>query len=263
MLLVVDIGNTHTVIGFIGGKKVRHQLRLASDLRKTVDEWGMLLTAFAATHRIKLHTVKKAVLASVVPNLTPMLRQMVERYCRARVVVVSADLELGLTFGYRHPQEIGADRIANAVAATARYQLPAIVVDMGTATTFDIITKGGHYAGGVILPGVETSFTSLAQKTALLPKIDVAFPPSVIGTTTRECMQSGIVYGTIDQIKGIVARIEQKLTTRCTIILTGGWAHPFATAFKGTAVFDPDLTLEGLRIIGASVRWDGKADRPA
>jgi type III pantothenate kinase len=263
MLLVVDIGNTHTVFGFITGKKVKHQLRLASDLRKTVDEWGMLMTAFAATHRISLRTVKNAVLASVVPGLTPMIRQMIERYCRARVLVVSADLKLGLTFGYRHPQEIGADRLANAVAVTAHYKLPAIVVDMGTATTFDIITKGGHYAGGVILPGVETSFTSLAQKTALLPKIDVAFPPSVIGATTRECMQAGIVYGTIDQIKGIITRIEKKLKARCTVVLTGGWANPFVTAFKDAAIFDPDLTLEGLRLIGIMVRQNGKADRRA
>jgi type III pantothenate kinase len=249
MLLAIDIGNTHTVFGFFQGKKLKYQLRLATDLRKTVDEWGGLTVIFAQSCGFKLKEVEQVVLASVVPDLNPVLQHMVSNYIKCPLVVVGPDLPLGIKFGYKNPREVGADRIANAVAANDLYPLPCIVVDMGTATTFDIILKGGIYAGGVILPGVETSLSSLTQKTALLPKIDLTVPTRAIGRTTIECMQTGIIFGTIDQINGIIARIEKELKKRCTIVLTGGWANPFARAFKGKAIFNPDLTLEGLRTI--------------
>lgn len=249
MLLAMDVGNTQTVFGVFQGNKIRHRLRIATDATRTVDGWGLLLDSFAANRHFKLKQLKHAIMASVVPNIGPLLAEAARTYAATEVLQVTPGLDLGLTIAYDNPREVGADRIANAIGALARYKTPAVVVDLGTATTFDVISARGEYRGGLILPGVETSFYGLSQKAALLPRVDLHMPGKVIGTTTRESMQAGIMFGTIDQIRGILGRIEKELKAKCTVVLTGGLAGLFGPAFKKDATVDIDLTLRGLQII--------------
>ena len=249
MLLAIDVGNSHTVFGVFLGKRIIYRLRVATDITRTADGWGLLLDSFAGNRKFKLNAITSAIMASVVPNISPVLEEAVQAYVGKKMLVLTPDKDLGLTIAYDNPREVGADRIANAVASLAKYKTPNIVVDLGTATAFDVISKKGEYLGGAIMPGVETSFYGLSQKAALLPRVDLHMPKKVIGTTTRKSMQAGIMFGTIDQITGILDRIEKEMKAKCTVVLTGGLAGLFGPAFKGRATVDIDLTLRGLQII--------------
>jgi len=249
MLMAIDIGNTHTVIGIYEGEALRGQWRFSSGHTRTPDECGLLIQQLLSSLRIDFPAISGVVIASVVPPLTPVYEEMAVRYLGLNPVIAHAGLDLGITIGTDEPQRVGADRIANAVGAFHKYGGPAIVVDMGTATTFDVITAQGVYIGGAIAPGMETAASQLFDKTAQLPRIDVSRPLQVIGRTTEESMRSGIFYGAVGAINEIVAQIQTELKGRAKVIATGGLAGLVAKETRVVDTMEPSLTLDGLRLI--------------
>jgi len=249
MLLVIDIGNTNIVIGIYKGKKLLHHWRVSSRQSFTVDECFLLLNQILKEKDFKLEKINSGIIASVVPPLTLPFEQMFKEHFGFAPLLLSPKLETGLKILYRDPSQVGADRIANAVAALTIYGGPIIVVDLGTATTFDVVTKEGEYLGGVIAPGVETSAEELFKRTAKLPRVELKQVKKVIGQNTEESIKSGIFYGTIGQIDEIVRRIKKEIGREAKVIATGGMAAFIFPSSQTIEKLDPLLTLEGLRII--------------
>ena len=249
MLLAVDIGNTHTVFGLYEGEMLRGHWRFFSDHTRTMDECGLLLSQSLLSIRIRLEKIEGVVIASVVPPLTSVYSEMAHHYLKKKPVIVSADLQVGIQIGCTEPSRVGADRIANAVGAYEKYGGPTIVVDLGTATTFDVITEDGIYLGGVIAPGMETSAAQLFQQTAQLPRVELIKPKGVIGRNTEESLRSGIFYGTVGQIDEIVRQIKRELGGQIKVVATGGLASLVANDAETVELVEPFLTLEGLRLI--------------
>jgi type III pantothenate kinase len=256
MLLVIDIGNTHTVSGVYDGEGLKEHYRVASNHALTVDECGILVKQLFVEHR----KIKDVIICSVVPPLTPIYEEMSKKVLGIDPVVVNSDLSLGIKILYDDPKTVGADRIANAVAAYEIYGGPAIVVDFGTATTFDVISEDGEYLGGAIAPGIETSSLNLFQKASQLFKVSLQKPRKAIGRNTEESLRSGIIFGTVGQIDGIAKRIKEELRLMSSskrepkIIATGGLADLIARESETIEDVDPTLTLEGLRRIYYRVR---------
>ncbi|UCE19931.1 MAG: type III pantothenate kinase [Gemmatimonadota bacterium] len=249
MVLAIDIGNTHTVIGIFEEGAFRGHWRFFSDHTRTADECALLLHQISLWSGVALEEITGIVMASVVPPLTPVFEEMVQRYLNQKPILVSSDLEVSVAIGCAEPKRVGADRIANAVGAFEKFGGPTIVVDLGTATTFDVITRDGVYLGGAIAPGVETSATMLFHKTAQLPRVELAKPETVIGRTTEDSLQAGIFYGTVGQIDEIVRRIEMELEEKATVVATGGLAELVSQEARTIEVVEPYLTLEGLYCI--------------
>jgi type III pantothenate kinase len=256
MLLAIDIGNTHTVIGVYDGEELTEHYRVASNHALTTDECGILVKQlFANTNRIK-----DVIICSVVPPLTPIYEEMSQNLLRVDPLVVSADLPLGIKILYDDPKTVGADRIANAVAAYEIHGGPIIVVDFGTATTFDVISESGEYLGGAIAPGIETSSLNLFKRASQLFKVSLQKPRKAIGKNTEESLRSGIIFGAAGQIDGIVKRIKEELSQRSPskkepkVIATGGLATLIAKESKVIQEVNPTLTLEGLRRIHVRVK---------
>jgi type III pantothenate kinase len=256
MLLAIDIGNTHTVLGLYDGRKLKGHFRIASNHALTGDECGILVKQLFEEY----DKIKGVIICSVVPPLTPVYEEMSKKFLKAEPVVVSSDLSLGIKVLYDDPKAVGADRIANAVAAYEIYGGPVIVVDLGTATTFDVISEKGEYLGGAIAPGIETSSLNLFQRAAQLFKVSLEKPKKAIGTNTEESLRSGILFGAVGQIDEIVKRIKEELKQRRPskrkpkIIATGGLASLVAKESQTIEEVNPTLTLEGLRRIYLKVK---------
>jgi type III pantothenate kinase len=249
MLLVVDIGNTNTVLGVYRGEALVHHWRLATSHSRTSDEYAVLLRQLFEMAGIGLRDVHGCIVACVVPPMLSTIVRMVESYFGLTPMVVGPGIRTGMPILYENPREVGADRIVNAVAAFARYAEACIVVDLGTATTFDAISKKGEYMGGAIVPGVTISAEALFQRASKLPRVDITAPPRVIGRNTVNSMQSGIVFGYVSLIDGMVKRICTEYGEPMKVIATGGLSGLFAEHSDSIDDFDPDLTLTGLRIL--------------
>jgi len=258
VLLAIDIGNTEVTLGLFLGRKLARSFRVSSETRRTADEAGLLLRhvfpeldAAAVTAAAGKEAVggRAAVLASVVPPQTPIYVEAVKRLLGRAPLEVTSDTASGLTIEYRDPSAVGADRIANAVAAIEKYGAPVIIVDFGTATTFDVVLKGGRYRGGVIAPGILTGAEQLVRRAARLGAFELKAPKRVVGRSTEESLQSGVLYGAAGQVDAIVKRIAAEERIRPRVIATGGLAKAIAPHAKTIERADADLTLHGLRLI--------------
>lgn len=257
MLLAIDVGNSNIVLGVFDDEQLIHSWRLATMRERTADEVGMFVTLLFERAAIPLESVSGIILSSVVPPLTRTMEEMSERYFDRTPLTVDPGRNSGMRVLYEPASDVGADRVVNAVAAYESYgrasQSPVIVVDFGTATTFDAISAAGEYIGGVIVPGIGISADALFQRAARLPRVDVRKPPSVIGRTTVTSMQSGLFFGYVAMVDGIVARMRSELEggERAACIATGGMAEILADETTAIERVEPDLTLQGLRLIWA------------
>jgi type III pantothenate kinase len=249
MLLALDAGNTNITVGvFDGGRLIAHwRLRTVHD--QTADEWGILLRNLFALTSLDLSGVDGIIVASVVPPLNSSLALMARRYFNTEALFVSHETDTGLRICYDNPREVGADRIVNGVAAFAKYGGPCVVVDLGTAITFDCISARAEYLGGIICAGIGIAVEGLFAKTARLPLIDVREPERLIGTNTVGSMQSGLYYGAIAVIDGILERLIAEMGPETRSVATGGQARLVTPGSRYLKEVDEDLTLEGLRII--------------
>lgn len=249
MILTIDIGNTHTVFGIYNGNKLLGDWRVTSFVTRTEDETGMLIKQFCDDAGVPSKKISSIGISSVVPNLTDVCIRMAEKYFMVEPTVISAELDLGITIKYDDPRSVGADRLCNAVAGYSKYKGPIVIVDFGTATTFDVVSKNGEYLGGVIMAGVETTATELHRRAARLPKVDLKFPEKVIGTNTVTSMQAGILYGALDSMEMMIRRISKELDDYPTVIATGGFSHMMKQHSKVINKYEPTLVLDGIRLI--------------
>jgi type III pantothenate kinase len=249
MILAVDIGNTHTVFGIYDKKKLLGDWRVTSFVTRTEDEFGALVKNFCEEAGIPLKKISSIGISSVVPNLTDAMQRMSRKYFKVDPVVISSSLALGIKILYDDPASVGADRLCNAVAGYAKHKGPLVIVDFGTATTFDVISKEGEYLGGIIAPGIETSSGELHRRAAKLPKIDIHFPKTVIGRNTVSSMQSGILYGALDSMETMIRRISKEIDDYPTVIATGGFSELMMKHSKIINKHEPTLVLDGIRII--------------
>ena len=245
MLLAVDAGNTQTVLGLYDGDRLVEHYRIGTNPRQTADELAVTLRAL-----VDLPGLDGMVLCSSVPQLVTEYEAFAERWGKVELLVLGPGVSTGVPIRYDDPREVGPDRIANAVAARERHGAPVIVVDFGTSTNFDIVSAAGEYLGGVLAPGVEISMDALFARAARLLKVSFEAPPHVIGKTTTQGLQSGLVYGFAGQVDGIVARIREELAApEATVVATGGLATLIAPHSRTIGSVDPELTLQGLRIV--------------
>jgi type III pantothenate kinase len=250
MLLAVDVGNSTTVVGLFDEQELVQHWRLATAIHRTPDELALQVSGLLSFVGFELdRSVHGVVLGSVVPTVTESFREMCTRYLPAPPLVVEPGVRTGLVLRLENPRELGADRIVNAVAAQSIYGGPAIVVDFGTATSFEVIDADGAFIGGAIAPGVTTSAEALVRRAARLPTVEIVAPPSPIGRTTVTALQAGIVYGFAGQVDGIVTRMRQELGDGVTTVATGGRAPSVLAACATIDHHDPWLTLKGLRIV--------------
>jgi len=265
MLLVVDVGNTNTVLGVfaaaeraqerVPGNGTRHYERLLANWRvatkqaSTVDEYGVLFRNLFSMAGLEASGIHGIVISSVVPPLDPVLRQVCERYFNSKPLFIEPGIKTGMPVHYDNPAEVGADRIVNGVAAFEKYGGPCVVVDFGTATTFDCVSSKGEYLGGVICPGIGISADALFQRTARLPRVEIRKPSRVIGTNTVGSLQSGLYYGYLGLVDGILELLLKELGEQTKVIATGGLGGMIGPGSKYIKTVDDLLTLEGLRIL--------------
>ncbi len=249
MLLVFDIGNTNMVLGAYEGEELLQHWRVSTDRQKTGDEYGMLINNLFAYGGLSIKDISEVIISSVVPPLVVPLVKMCQRYFKVEPLVVGAGIRTGIFIKYENPREVGADRIVNAVAAHHKYSGPLIIVDFGTATTFCVIGENGDYLGGAISPGIGISTEALFQRAAKLPRIELVKPKNVICRNTVTSMQSGIIYGFVGQVEGIVNRMKKEIDQDAYVIATGGLANLIAQETSVINAVEHFLTLEGLRII--------------
>jgi len=249
MLLVFDVGNTNIVMGAYAGDRLIHSWRLSTDRAETADEYAVKIRSFLSYADILLSDIHAVILSSVVPPLMPTLERMIRHCFYVEPMVVGPGIKTGLAILYDNPREIGADRIVNAVAGFEHYGGALSIVDFGTATTFCAINEKGQYLGGAITAGIGISAEALFQRAAKLPRIELLKPKQVIGRNTVSSMQSGIVFGYVGQVDGIVNRMKKELTGNVKVIATGGMAELIAEESETIELVDETLTLEGLRLI--------------
>jgi type III pantothenate kinase len=249
MLLTIDIGNTNVIAGVFDGDRLIAHWRVATDYARTADEYGITFLDVLTTRAVETSTIRSVILSSVVPPLTPAFGKMSQNYFHTVPLIVTSDLDTGLTFRFEQPQEIGSDRIVNAAAAYARYGGPIIVVDFGTAITFCVVTKDGEYLGGAIAPGIQISADALAQRAAKLSSVELTLPKEVIGHNTASSIQSGLIYGFAGMVDGLVRRIKMNLGQKCRVVATGGQAALIAPIAETIDEVRDLLTLEGLELL--------------
>jgi len=249
LLLTIDAGNSNTVFGVHDGPDLRAHWRLTTRREQTADEYGVLVRNLFEGSGVEPRQIEGVALASVVPPLTPVLVELSREYLGHEPLVVEPGVKTGMPILYEPPGDVGADRIVNGVAALAAYGGPVVVVDFGTATTFDVVTRKGEYAGGVICPGVGISADALFQRAARLPRVDVRNPGRVIGRSTVASIQSGLYFGYAAMVEGIIARIRAELAEPVRVVATGGLAATLAAEVPSIEAVDPVLTLTGLRLV--------------
>src|SRR5262245_51215593 len=249
MLLVIDIGNTNTSLGVYDGARLVAHWRLTTARSRTVDEWGVHARNLFALAGLDFKSIDAIAIASVVPPLNFTLKQMSERYFELTPLFIDHTVDTGVPILYEPPSDVGADRIVDAVAAIAKYGAPCIVVDFGTATTFDAINDKGEYLGGVITPGISILSDALFQRAAKLPRVEIKSPQNVIGRSTVGSIQSGLYYGYAGLVDGILRRMKDELGENTKVVATGGLAPLISKASELIDTVDDTLTLEGLRLI--------------
>jgi type III pantothenate kinase len=253
MLLAIDVGNTNIVLGVFDGETLVHSWRLQTLRERTSDELGLLVDGLFAHGKIDKANIRGVILGSVVPPLTSTFQTMAARYFGVPTVTIEPGLDTGMPILYENPAEVGADRIVNGIGAWDRFgrgkNRPMIVVDFGTATTLDAISAKGEYLGGAICPGVQISADALFQRAARLPRIDVRKPARIVGRTTVGAMESGLFFGYVGMVEGLVKRMSQELGGNAICVATGGLADVIAPEIPQIEHVDPDLTLHGLRLV--------------
>ncbi|MHA7966155.1 type III pantothenate kinase [Paenibacillus sp. CAU 1782] len=249
MILVIDVGNTNIVLGVYKDKELLHHWRLSTNRSATADEYGISMHQLFQYAGIAMTEISGVIISSVVPPLMRTLEQLCVKYVRKVPLIVGPGVKTGLNIRYENPREVGADRIVNSVAAIEKYGAPLIVVDFGTATTFDYIDEHANYLGGAIVPGIGISTEALYQRAAKLPRIELVKPKSVIGRNPVTSMQAGIIFGYAGQVDGIVNRIRAEFGVSPRVIATGGLAELISAESETVDEVDPLLTLEGLRLI--------------
>src|SRR5579862_2907749 len=249
MLLALDAGNTNVTIGAFDGKTLAGRWRLRTIREQTADEWGILLRNLFSLPSLDLDKVEDVIISSVVPAVDQPLEAMSERYFGRKPLFVNSSIDLGLTVRYDNPREVGADRLANGVAGFYKYGGPCVVVDLGTTINFDIVSAKAEFLGGIICPGIGMSISGLFGQTARLPMVDFRMPEKVIGSNTVGSITSGLYYGFIGMIDGIVERVIAELGANTKAIATGGQGSLIVKASRFVKIYDEDLTLHGLRLI--------------
>ena len=249
MLLALDIGNTSITLGVFRAGELKATWRIATDAARMADEYGLMLSQMLELKSVPAAEVKAIALCSVVPPLTPTFVELSETYFGITPLVVGSATRTGIRILYDHPRDVGADRIVDAAAALKLYGGPVIVVDIGTATVFDAISREGEYLGGAIAPGIAIAADSLFHTTSQLRRVELSRPPAAIGKNTVHAIQSGLVLGYADLVKGMVARFDRELGGGSKVIATGGLASVIEGEVKVFDAVDPDLTLTGLRLI--------------
>ena len=249
MLLAVDVGNTGIKLGVFDGERMYRTWRWSTDRARMADEYAAQLAWALSVDELALTAIRRMVLCSVVPQVTTTFRQLSERYLGGEVLVVSAAINTGVRLEVDNPREVGGDRIANAIAASHLHGAPAIVVDFGTATNFDVVSGDGAFLGGSFAPGIQTAIDGLMSRAALLQRFDLVAPPHVIGTNTVACLQSGTIYGYVGLVEGLIRRIRQELPGEPRVIATGGLVDVVAEHTDLFDAIDRELTLHGLRIL--------------
>ena len=249
MLLAVDLGNTNVVLGLYEQEKLVQTFRVATVRSRTEDEYAVLLQQLLSLRQLTARAVTAAIIASVVPQLTDVMVSAIRQAVGREPLIVGPGLKTGMPVLYDNPHDVGADRVVDAIAAYARYQGGVIVVDFGTATTFNCVSPKGEYLGGVIVPGVKVSLEGLMQSAAKLRPVELTAPPRVLGRNTTHALQSGIIHGYAAMVDGLVDRLVEELGFPCRVIATGGLASLIGKHAKRIEELDPNLTLEGLRIL--------------
>jgi len=249
MLLAIDVGNSNNVIGLFSGEKLLTHWRIRTEWNRTADEYWVLIKEFILLNDVETETIDDIIIACVVPPLVPILQGMAKKYFLCEPLIVGPGVKTGISILYRNPSEVGADRIVNSVAAFEKYGGPLIIVDFGTATTFDVVSNKGEYLGGSIFPGVQISLEALFKNTAKLPRVDMTLPEKVIGKSTVESLRSGAVYGFSGMVEAIVRQIKDELGQNARVIATGGVLDWITNKTSVIDTLDPFLTLDGLRII--------------
>jgi type III pantothenate kinase len=254
MLLAIDVGNTHTVIGIFDGEKLVADWRMASLAHRTVDENWLTIKSFCTDAAIPTDAIDGVAISSVVPDLTDVFESLARKYFKVEPVTVNSSLDLGIRILYADPTAVGADRLCNAIAGFAKHGGPLVVIDFGTATTFDVISASGDYLGGVITLGLESTAAELHRRAAKLPKIELRFPAAIIGKETESSMQAGVMFGTVDAVEGTIRRITAELHATPKVIATGGLSGIVAAHTSVINACEPSLVLEGVRMIYERVK---------
>lgn len=249
MTLAVDIGNTNIVIGGFVQNEFQFIERISTNRQATTLEFSVSIRTILQLHDVDASAIDGAILSSVVPSLTTVLSHAVQKTVQVTPLIVSPGIKTGLSICVDHPEQVGSDRVVDAVAAAAAYPLPVLVIDMGTATTCSIIDAQHRFLGGIIMAGMQTSLDALVTRTSQLPKISFDPPKQMIGTNTIDCIKSGLLYGTASCLDGIITRTEEALGTPVTTVITGGLAHLVLPYCKQTLHYDPDLLLNGLILL--------------
>ena len=249
MLLAIDIGNTNIKIGIFDGDELKATWNIATGIHRTADEYGGVLLNLMERKEFSPSTINGIVLCSVVPPLVPAFVELCRKYLDSERLVVEAGVKTGMSIRLDNPREVGSDRVVDAVAAQHLYGKPLIIVDLGTATTFSVVSREGDYLGGAIAPGIVIATEALYTRTAALPRIRLSRPEQAIGRNTVAAMHSGVIFGHVGLIEGMIRRIEQELGSKAKVIATGGQAYFLAREIPIIEIVNPDLTLIGLRLI--------------
>ena len=249
MLLAIDIGNTNIKIGVFDGDELKATWNLATGIHRTADEYGGVVLNLMERKKVSPSDITGVALCSVVPPLLPAFVELCTKYLNSEPLVIEAGVKTGMRIRLDNPKEVGSDRVVDAVAAQHLYGRPLIIVDLGTATTFSVVSQEGDYLGGAIAPGIVISTETLYTRTAALPRIRLSRPEQTIGRNTVTAMQSGIVFGHIGLIEGMIRRIELELGGKAKVVATGGQAYFLAQEIPAIEIVNPELTLIGLRLI--------------
>jgi len=249
MLLAIDIGNTNVTFGVFDGENIKATWRVSTAIHRTPDEYAHLMLSLMERQGVSAAKLKDVVTCSVVPPLLIIFEEVCKRFLKKAPLIVEAGVKTGVRIDMDNPREVGPDRIVNAVAAHQLYGGPVIVIDLGTATTFDVVSKDGRYIGGAIAPGIAIATEALFTRTAVLPRIELALPKKAIGRNTVAAMQSGVIFGYVGMVEGLVSRLSRELGGKAKVIATGGYAEVIARETKVIEVVNRHLTLLGLQLI--------------